>query len=134
MGKILIFFDQLINLLTGWNSRHNRALREITDLSHAIDEFIAEYRIPADIFGNIGKARIDITSIAYQTRTKMKVAKQIRGKRIAPLVKQLNNNLETVREDIYTTKRGKEYLREDLSNLNNALRVLTDSISDISYK
>ena len=134
MGKILIFFDQLINLLTGWNIRHNRALREITDLSHAIDEFVSEYRQPADVFGNMGQARIGITTIAYQTRTKMKLAKRIRGKRIAPLVEQLNNNLKTVREDIYSTKRGKEYLSEDLSNLNSSLYALTESISDIGYK
>ena len=134
MDKVLGFFDKLIDLFTGWNSRHNRALREITDLSHAIEEFIVTYKRPADVFDNIGQARIDVTSITYQMRTKMKVAKHIRGKRLAPLVEQLSDSLEMVKEDIYTTKRGNILLDEDLSKLNSSLRTLIDSISDVGYK
>ena len=134
MGKVLGFFDKLIDLFTGWNSRHNRALREITDLSHAIEEFVVTYKRPVDVFENIGQARIDVTSITYQMRTKMKAAKHIRGKRLAPLVDQLCYNLEMVKEDIYTTRRGSILLDEDLSKLNSSLRTLTHSISDVGYK
>ena len=66
MGKVLGFFDELIDLFTGWNSRHKRALREISDLSHAIEEFVVTYKRPSDVFENIGQARIDVTTITCQ--------------------------------------------------------------------
>ena len=134
MGKLLNFFDKLLNLLTGRNILHNRALREITDLTRDIEEFLAEYRRAENVFGNIGQAKIDVTTITYHVGIRVKVAKHIRDKRLAPLIRQIYDTLETVKEDIYSTKLGNSYLDENLSKLNDSLQSLIDAISDIGYK
>lgn len=140
MGKLKGLLDILINLFTRKNERHNRALSDIMDLSGAIEEFFTKYRLQENssdftgIFENIGQARIDIVTITYQTRTRIKIAKDIKGQDLPPLLEEVHNDLEEVKRGIFNPKLGSIILGEAVFKLYESFKKLRDAISSIEYK
>ena len=141
MGKLKDLLDILINLFTGKNERHNRALGDITDLSDALDKFFAKYRLHENssdargIFENIGQAKIDIVTIAYQTRTRIKIAKDIKGKGLPALLEELHNNLEEVKRYIlFNPKLDSVPVGKAVFKLHESFKKLLDVISGIERK
>jgi hypothetical protein len=128
---------QTVNVLTGAATRHNRALREIGDLLQELNNFLAEYNAPEKVFENVVKARVDISTLMYKIRKGEEIfkhIKDIKGKRVTPLITEVYNNLENVRVDVYNLKKGKVVLHKSLSNLNASVQTLTKAISDIEFK
>ena len=140
MGKIKGLLDILINLFTRQNERHNRALSNIMDLSGAIEEFMAKYGLPESgsdsgvIFENIGQAKFDVTTITYQSRIRIKIAKDLRDKDLPPLLKEVHNDLEEVKIGIFNPKVGSVTLGESVFKLHKSFEKLRDAISGIEYK
>ena len=139
MGKLTGLLDRF-NSFTGRNSRHNRALRDVTDLSVAIQEFMSRYNLQEEssklnfIFENIGSAKFDLTTIAHRTRMIIKTAKDIKGKGISPLIEEVHSDLEDVRRALINPALGSTILSEVLSKLRESFKKLHDAISDIEYK
>jgi len=139
MGKLTGLLDRF-NSFTGRNSRHNRALRDVTDLSVAIQEFMSRYNLqeesskPNFVFENIASAKFDLTTIAHRTRMIIKTAKDIKGKRISPLIEEVHSDLEDVRRALINPALGSTILSEVLSKLRESFKKLHDAISDIEYK
>ena len=140
MGKIKGLLDILINLFTRQNERHNRALSDIMDLSGAIEEFMAKYGLQESgsdsgvIFENIGQAKFDVTTITYQSRIRIKIAKDLRDKDFPPLLKEVHNDLEEVKRGIFNPKVGSVTLDESVFKLHKSFDKLRDAISGIEYK
>ena len=140
MGELTGLLDVLINLFTGRNERHNRALREIRDLSGAIEKFFVEYSLQEKnsdfrlIFKNIEQAKIDVTTIAYKTRTRIKIAKDIRGKDLPPLLEEVHSDLEMVKRALFNPILANTILGEVVSKLHKSFKQLIDEVSNIDYK
>ncbi len=140
MNKLKRLLDILINLFTGKNERHNHALSDIRDLSGAIEKFFAKYRLQENssdfrsIFENIGQARIDIVTITYQTRTRIKIAKDIKGKDLPPLLEEVHNDLEEVKKGIFNPRLGSVILGKAVFKLYESFQKLLDALSGIEYK
>ena len=100
MAKLKGFFE-IVNALTGVSARHNRALAEIKGLSDALQEFLGKYNTPADVFGNTGMAQTEVTTLIYHIRTKVKTFRNIKGKKVLPLTRNVYRSLESVRVDIF---------------------------------
>ena len=124
----------VLNALTGATTRHNRVLVEMTDLLKALEEFVSKYGNPEDVFNNIGEARVDITAIMYNIRKRRRIPASISRERIRPLVREIYDDLEQVRVDIFNLKKGKFSLSEDLSKLNTAFQALAGAVSNLEYR
>jgi hypothetical protein len=134
MAKLKGFFEAF-NTFTGISARHNHALAEIKELSDSLREFLGKYSTPDDVFSqNIGMAQTEITTLIYHIRTRIKIFRSIKGKKVLPLVQDLYNNLESVRVDIFNPKKGRFSLAESLSRLNGSFQALTEAISEIEFK
>lgn len=139
MGKVTNFLDR-IDSFTGRNSRHNRALRGVTEFSAAIQEFLVRYDLPEEssrfdtLLKNVGLAKFDLTAIAYRGRTLDKTAKRIKGTKISPLIKAIISDLENVRRALITPDLGSAVLEKVLPKLGQSLSELQDAISGIEYK
>ncbi len=140
MGKIKGLLDILINLFTRKNERHNRALSDIMDLSGAIEEFMAKYGLQESgsgfgvIFENIGQAKFDVTTITYQSRIRIKIAKDLRDKDLPPLLKEVHNDLEEIKKGIFNPKLGSVTLDKSVFKLHKSFEKMRDAISGIEYK
>ena len=140
MGKLTGLLDILINLFTRRNERHNHALREITDLSGTIENFLAKYKLQEKssdlrlISENIGQAKIDVTTIAYKTRTRIKIAKDIKGKDLPPLLEEVHSDLEMFKRALFNPTLGKAVLRDVVSKLRESSKQLISVVSNIDYK
>ena len=140
MGKLKGLFDTLINLLARKNERHNRALSDIRDLLGATEEFFAKYSLQENgsdfrlIFENVGQAKFDVTTITHRTRARIKIAKDIRGKNLRPLLEEVLNKLEEVRRVIFNPILGSTVLRKSVFELRESFKNLLDAVSGIEYK
>ena len=140
MGELTGLLDKLINWFTRKKERHNRALRNVIDLSGYIDEFLVKYRLQekrADfklIFKNIWRARIDVATIMYQTRTRIKMARDIRDKDLPPLLEEVHNDLMEVKKALFNPTPVNTKLGKGVSKLRKSFKRLLDAISGIEYK
>ena len=139
MGKLTVLWDTF-NSLTGRRKRHNRALRDVTDWSAAIQEFLSRYNLQEgssnfdSIFENIGEAKFDLTTITYRTREIVKTAKNVKGTRISPLIKEILDDLEDTRRALINPALASAILSKDIPKVYESLKKLQDAISDIEYK
>jgi len=139
VGKLTILLDTF-NSLTGVTRRHNQALRDVTDWSVTIQEFLSRYNLQEgssnleSIFENIGPAKLDVTNITYRTRAIIKAAKDITGKKIVPLLEEVYNDLEEVRRGIFTPKLGSVFLRKSVAKLHKSFKNLREAISGMEFK
>ena len=139
MGKLTVLLDTF-NSLTGRRERHNRALRDVTDWSAAIQGFLSRYNLQEgssnfdSIFENIGEAKLDLTTITYRTREIVKTAKNVKGTRISPLIEEILDDLEDTRRALINPALGSAILSKDIPKVYESLKKLQDAISDIEYK
>ena len=133
MASLKGFFE-IVNTVTGSTARHNHALKEIKELLGALKEFLETYRTPENVFENMGMARTEITTLMYRIRVEGKTFRNIKAKRLMPLVSDVYSSLESVRVDIYNPQKGKYGLTESLSHLNDSFHALADVISGIEYR
>lgn len=140
MGKLSRLLGILINLFTGRNERHNHALSEIRDLSKALEKFLVKYSLqekssdPRLIFENTGQAKIDVTTIAYRTRTKTKIARDIKSKALPPLLEAVHSDLELLKRALLNPTLGKTAVRDTVFKLHNSSHQLINEVSNIDYK
>ena len=143
MSRLRDSLDKLINWFnwfTRKNQRHNRALHSIIDLLGYIEEFFAKYRLQEKgfdlrlILENIGQARIDVVAITYNTRTRIKIAKDIMSKDVPPLLEEVYNDLEEVKRALFIPKLGSIALGKRFRNLHESFKKLLNAISGIEYK
>ena len=138
MKEVKKQFDILANALV--RKKHNHALRDILDLQRRIEEFLIRYRLQENgtdftrVFGDIGRARIDITEISHIAGKTIGVAKDVRGKDLRPLLEQVAGDLENIKRGLFTrTVRGSG-LAERLNKLHSSLENLLGAVSSIEYK
>ena len=129
MKKLMSF----IGAITGSYARHNRALDELKEMVTALQEFINKCGEP-DVFEDIGPARMEVTSLMHQLRTRFRVFKYIKAKNLRRMLHAVYDNLESVRVDIYNTSKGRFDLTESLSRLNDSVKTMAETISEIEYK
>ncbi len=140
MSKLKRLLDILINSFTGKNERHNRTLRDLLYLSKSIEDFFARYRLQEDgsdfktVFKNMGQLRIDATEIAYQTKMRIRRAKNIEGKELPPLVEEVYNVLEELKMSLFTRTLSNKVLSQRVSKLDMAFENLLATISYMEYK
>jgi len=139
VGKLTVLLDTF-NSLTGRRKRHNRALRDVTDWSAAIQEFLSRYNLQEgssnfdSIFENIGEVKFDLTTITYRTREIVKTAKNVKGTRISPLIEEILDDLEDTRRALINPALASAILSKDIPKVYESLKKLQDAISDIEYK
>ena len=139
MGKLTVLLDTF-NSLTGRRGRHNRALRDVTDWSAAIQEFLSRYNLQEgssnfdSIFENIGEAKFDLTTITYRTREIIKTAKNVKGTRISPLIEEILGDLEDTRRALINPALASAILSKNIPKVCESFKKLQDAISDIAYK
>ena len=109
-------------------------MREIRDLIKELSDFLTEFGVSKKVFGNVVKARIDISTLMYKIRKSEKAFGHIKSKKLMPLLLDVYNNLENVRVDVYNPQKGKVALDKNLSNLNASLEALTSAVSEIEFK
>ena len=125
---------QVVDTITGVATRHNLALKEIRRILDTLGEFLNRYSTPADVFENIVPARVDVSTLIHQIRTRTKAFRNIKEKRLMPLLHDLNDCLESVRVDIFNPQKGSWTLKESLPKLRDSFQVLVELISEIEYK
>jgi hypothetical protein len=139
VGKLTAFLDTF-NSLTGISKRHNKALRDVTDWSVNIQEFLSKYGLKeggsnlATIFDNIGDAKFDITTITHRARDLINAAKSVKGSRISPLIEEIIDELGNIRRALINPTLGISILRQDIPKLHESFKKLQDVISATEYK
>ena len=140
MGKLTGLLDVLVNFFTRKNERHNHALSEIKVLSRAIEEFFTKYGLKGKksdfrlIFEDRGQAKFDLIAIEYHTRTKIKIAKDIKGKDLTLPLKEIHSDLIEVKRIIFSPILSKIVLGKSLAKLHKSSKNLLEAISDIWYR
>lgn len=140
MSKLKGVLSAFINWLTMKNARHNRALRDILDLQKTVEEFLAKYHLQQDgpdfklVFENIGQARIDVTEIAHLTGTRVRIAQNIEGEKLPPLLEKVHSDLEDFKRALFTRSLGSVVLGERVLKLHKSLENFLATVSDIKYK
>ena len=137
MGKLGAFLDTL-NLLSGVSARHNRALRDANDCAGTIQKFLTTY----DLYGssnfgllleNVGKAKFDLTAIAYRARLLIKTVKNIKGQQVSPLISEIVTSVENLRRALIDPSLYGENLSEVILSFRISFEKLQDALSDIEY-
>ncbi len=128
------------NSLTGRSGRHNRALRDTTELLAEIQRFYSNYNLPAEspnfksLLGKIGYAKFDLTNLTYHIRPMVKTAKDIAGIKVSPIMEQILNELEDFRRALINPALRKANLRRVISELHESVSSLQNKLSEIEYK
>ena len=139
MSKLKVLSDTF-NSLTGRSRRHNEALRDITELSAAIQRFYSIYNLQEksskfeSLLAKIGDAKFDLTNLAYHTRLMIKSSKDIKGETISPIIDEILNELENFRRALMNPALRNTHLRKAVSELHNSMTNLRDKLSGIEYK
>ncbi len=140
MGKLKGLLNAIIDWFTMKNVRHNRALKDLLQLSKSMEGFVVRYDLQKGssdfktVLENIGQMRIDATEMAYQTRIRIRRAKLIEGKDLPLLVEEVYNDLEELKRSLFTRMLSNNVLSQRVSKLDVALENLLTAISDIEYK
>jgi hypothetical protein len=140
MGKLTDLLDMLINLFTRRNKWHNHVLNEMRDLSKAIEEFLVKYNLQEKQFDSkfilesIGQARIDVTTVAYKTLTRIKIVKGIKSKNLPTLLEEVHNNLEMLKRALFNPTLGNAAVDEVVPKLYESSTQLINEVSSIAYK
>ena len=139
MGKLAVFLDTFYSW-TGRSRRHNRALRDVRDWSAAVQQVLERYNLQegssdfGSVFENIGEAKLDLTTITYQTSEIIEIAKNVKGTRISPLIEEMHSHFADVRRALINPALSNEILDGVVSKLQESFKKLQDAISDIEFK
>lgn len=140
MAKLKSLLIVLVNWFTMKNARHNRALRDLIQLSKSIEDFFFQYRLLEEgsdfkaVFVNMGQVRIDATEIAYQTGIRIRRAQLIEGKDLTQLVTEVYNELSELKRSLFTRTLSNKVLSQRVTKLDMAFENLLAAISDIKYR
>ena len=139
MSKLKVL-SNTFNSLIGRSGRHNKALRDITDLLAEIQRFYSIYNLQEEspkfesLLANIGDAKFDLTNLAYHTRPMIKTSKDIKGEKISPIIDEILNELEDLRRALMDPALRKTHLRKAISELHKSVTNLRDKLSETEYK
>ena len=128
------------NSLTGRSRRHNRALRDVTEWSSAIQKLFTEYNLDEEgsnldsILKNREKIQFELIGITYKARGIIKIARNIKGVKVSPIVNEIIEELESVRTALINPALSHPRLIKAIPELRNSFRKLKDAISEIEYK
>jgi len=128
------------NSLTGRGGRHNRALRDTTDLLTEIQGFYSNYNLQEEtpkfksLLENVGYAKFAQTNLSYNTRPMIKKAKDIKGVNISPIIDGISNQLEDFRRALMNPALRKSQLKKVISELLESAHNLQDKLSETEYK
>jgi hypothetical protein len=137
MGKMKSILNTF-NLLSGITSRHNRALAEVKDWTESVKYFLTTY----DLYGKpgfdtllkkIGNAKFDLTSIAYNGRPMVARAKNIKVEGITKQVKDLVDNMESLRRYLMKPSIQSDRLAKGIRNLRSSFETLRDVLAKTEY-
>jgi len=126
--------------LTGRSRRHNRALRDVTEWLSTIQELFAKYNLYEggsnldSILENRGRIQFELISITYKARGIIKIARNIKGVKVSPIVNEIIEELEDVRIALINTALSHPRLIKAIPELRDSFRKLEDAISEIEYK
>ena len=139
MGKLKVI-SNTFNSLTGRSGRHNKALRETTDLLDEIQGFYSNYKLQAEspdlksLMENIGYAKFDLTDLTYHIRPMVETAKDIIGVKASPAMKQILSQIEDFRRALMAPALRRTQLREAISELHESVADVQHKLSEIEYK
>ncbi len=139
MGKLKVI-SNTFNSLTGRSGRHNKALRETTDLLDEIQGFYSNYKLQAEspdlkpLMENIGYAKFDLTDLTYHIRPMVGTSKDIIGVKVSPVMKQILNQIEDFRRALMAPALRRTQLREAISELHESVADVQHKLSEIEYK
>ena len=130
----------LFNSLTGRSGRHNRALRDVTEWSSTLQELLIEYNLYEEgsnldtMSESLGKVQFELTSITHKARGIIKIANNIKGAKVTPLVIEITDEIENIRRALLNPALSAPNLNKALTELRSSLQKLNGLISIIEYK
>ena len=109
------------------------------NLSKYIEDFFTKYRLlkgatAETISKNIGQIRIDATEITHLIETRIKITKNIEGKNLQPMVKELHDDFDELKRFLFTRTLSDRVLNECVAKIDIVFKNLLATISDIAYK
>jgi hypothetical protein len=120
----MIRIGSLYHRLTGAAARHNRALMEVRDW---------EVKVEAGLLQNPGDAKFDLTGIVHKGRGMVETARDVKDKRVEPLVAGLVENMEVMRRYLMSPSLQKENLAGAVMELRDYFNALSGVLEKISY-
>jgi hypothetical protein len=130
----------IYNRLTGAAGRHNRALREVTDWEESVEKFLVAYKLlkgksaAAGLMENSGDAKFDITGLLHKGRVMVVTARDVKDKRVAPLVAGIVEAMDGIRRSMMSPAMQKEKLAGALVvELRENFEALRGALAEISY-
>ncbi|MBI4188856.1 MAG: hypothetical protein HY529_06585 [Chloroflexi bacterium] len=138
MTKLKVLLKELITFFV--RKKHNRALRDILDVQSKIAGFLTKYHLQdknADfglVFEKIGQARVEIVELAYLARKTTGVARNVQGKHLQPLLRQVSVDLEDLKRGLFTSSVRGSGLAERLTQVQNSMAHLLEAVSTADYK
>jgi hypothetical protein len=129
----------IFNRMTGAAARHNRALGEVKDWAAVVERFLVGYGLIEDggdlglMLGNSGDAKFDLTGIAYTGRGLVARSREVKDKRVAPLLAVMVNNVENIRRYLMTPSIQEENLIEKVAELRASFQTLHAVLAEIEY-
>lgn len=135
----MIRIGSLYHRLTGAAARHNRALMEVRDWEVKVEQFLAAYKLlkgkstTAGLLQNPGDAKFDLTGIVHKGRGMVETARDVKDKRVEPLVAGLVENMEVMRRYLMSPSLQKENLAGAVMELRDYFNALSGVLEKISY-
>jgi hypothetical protein len=129
----------IFNRMTGAAGRHNRALDEVKEWADAVERFLVGYGLIEDgsdlglVLGNSGDAKFDLTGIAYTGRGLAARSREVKDKRVAPLLAGMVNNVENIRRYLMTPTIQAENLAEKVAELRASFQTFRAVLAEIEY-
>lgn len=139
MGKLKAI-SKTFDSLTGRSGRHNRALRDTTDLLAKIQAFYSNYNLQGkssdlkSLLENIGYAKFDLTNLTHHIRPVIKTSKDIIGAKVSPVLEGIFYQLEDFRRALMSPALRKSQLQKAISELHESVTGLQDKLSETEYK
>jgi len=127
----------ILNSLAGRRGRHNKALRGVTEWAGKIQEFLTVYELYGSsnfnlLLEDLGKAKFDLTFIAYKGRLLIRTTRDIRGQQIYPLMSEIVTGVEDLRRVLANFSLQSEKASEVILNLRKSYEKLQDTLSDMA--
>jgi hypothetical protein len=129
----------IFNRMTGAAARHNRALDEIRDWAKTVEKFIVAYGLDeegaglAGLLDSRGDAKFDLTGIAFKGRGLVDRAKDVRDKRVAPLVAGIVENVEGTRRFLINPSLQRDRLDKSVADLCANFTALSEALEEIEF-
>jgi hypothetical protein len=135
MGKLRAFLDTF-NSLAGISAQHNKALRDVKDWAENLQKFLSAYNLDERAIFNslverVGEVKVELVTLTHRARTLTKTAKNIKGKKVSPIIKEIITSLETLRVTLINPHMYDEMLSKDILILYTSYKKLQNTLSEI---